>query len=545
MSSAPAFKTVVFFDQDEVLVFVTAKKGWRQLAGTHSLSQLPDKEIIDAVKDGNVLAVVSDEACGHLQLIVPNKKEAYADENIGRLLGEQHIDINVYEFASQRFPLGRDEIQVSVSGIEKEVYQKVERWVSALGSKKFWLLPFGWFVSALKSVEPALIAVILNPKRVLVSHHYLGVDDARVIPLADLRDYVLARKEERKETHLLYLQGAPDLRRETTKQMGEAMAVHTLLPDEGENALLAVVEAVMAKGGETLSELLHFVGEAESAEKATKTAKAEVVKTEVVQEELAPEVAAATSVSVAEELPKPELPTSVENVEPVAPSESAARTVVEVEEEPPVVVAPAVEVPVVTELPAASEAPTDLVSQLHEGPVVKDNTDRYLEMPEKRSRWKGPILVFLAVTIITGVVGGAVFWSRQVRPPGPPLLPAAGQSTPTPEPTPTATPTASPAAELSAAEKKQTSIVVLNATGVAGLAGKVKTKLAESGWTNVRTGNAEGSYDGATFIYTAKEELIPILSKDLGVELKRAAQVKESSAADATVVIILAERLSL
>lgn len=533
MSPAPAFKTVVFFDEDAALVFVPDKKGWRQLEGSYSLDKLPDKQLQADIKDGSVLAVVSDAFCGHLQVVVPNKKESYSDENIGQILSEQHIDLSVYEFASQRFPLGREEVQVSVSGIERDVYQKVEAWVSALGAKKFWVMPFGWFVSSLKPVEPALIAVVRTPERVLVSHHYLGVDDARTIPLADLRDYALARKEERKETHLVYIQADADLRRKTTKVMGEEMAVHSLLPEEGANALLAVIESVLAKGAETLGELLHFVGEEPAASKPKKEP-APVAEEKSEEEAVVLPVPDAPS---AEELPKPELPAAAEAIAPPAVDEPAARTVVEVEEEP---VAPQPEVETAPPAPQLT-----VVSQLQGSEAIKDNTDRYLEVKQSQSRWKGPILVFLAVAIITGVVGGAVFWSRQVRPPGPPLLPPTTSVTPTPEPTVSPVPTASPAAVLTNAQKRATSILVLNATGIPGLAGQVKSELAEDGWTNVKTGNAQGSYEGATFVYTQKEELIPVLAKDLGFELKRATQVKESQAEDYSVVIILAERLSL
>lgn len=575
MSSAPAFKTVVFIDQDVVRVFVEEKKTWKEIEGSRSLSTLPDKALISAVGDGNVLAVVSDALCGHLQIVLPNKKEQYSDENVGKVLqAEHHIDLDVYEFASQRFPLGRENVQVSISGVEKDAYHQVESWITALGAKKFWVMPFGWFVASLKSVEPALIAVALSGEKVLVSHHYLGVDDARTIGLNDLLDYARARKEERKETHLLYIQAEPDLRRKATADMGDEVAVHPLLPDESVDPLLAVVSGVMEKGSETLNELLHFVGEERKPSEAMAAAvepepepKTKGKKTKAKSEEDAKEekvvAAVVADAEPMEDLPKPTPPVSTPiEVEPEAekPVEmeekrSSARTVVEVEEDMPAKenlsptpdVSPSVSVEPSVESSSEEVTPSSaLVSQLQGEGVQRDNTDRYLEMPVKSS-WKGPVLVFLAVALITGVVGGAVLWSRQVLTPGPALLPEGEivAPTPTPEPTPSPEPIVTESSQFSDAEKAEADILVLNATGIPGLAGKVKAKLAEAGWKSVKTGNAEGTYDGATFVVTDNENLIPVLEEDLGVELKQASQLKESQAQEYAAVIILAERISL
>ncbi len=533
MSASPAFRTVVFFDNGDVLVYVQNKNSWEQLSGHYSLDNLPDDELRGKVQDGAVLALVSDAACGHLQVVVPNKKDQYSDDNLAKLLEKKHhIDLAAYEFASQRFPLGREEVQVSVSGVEKEVYQRIEAWLAALAAKKSWLMPFGWFVASLKAVEPALIAVVLRPDRVLVSHHYLGVDDARVIAVPDLREYAISRQAERKETHLLYLHSDAKTKEQVTKAVGESVAVHALLPEDANTDLGAVVAAVMDKGAATLGELLHF----EMVEnKKTKSEPALIPPAKsqpVLPEPDLPELPAA------EDLPRPTLPVRVEvEVEEEPPEDAVKSAPIKAEPEPELL---SVIVPTVPE-----PAEPVLVSQLQPSVAVEDNADRYLEVPQ-RSNWRGPVLVFLAVAIITGVVGGAILWSKQVWSPGPPLLPEAQLVTPTPEPTPAPTPTpvASESAQVASEVKQQTKIMVLNATGVAGLAGRVKTKLNKAGWNKVQTGNAEGAYDGATFIFTDREELIAVLAEELGVELKRAPQIKEPEAEGQAVVIILAERIS-
>src|SRR5690606_22715746 len=153
MSASPAFKTVIFFDVDQVRVFQPNKKSWQEVKGDFRLDSPPDSDLVQQLGDSAVLAVVSDQFCGHLQIILPNKKDQYSDDHIGEILQkEHHIDLSAYEFASQRFPMSRSEVQVSISGIEKEVYDQVKNWLSALSGKKSWIMPFGWFIASLKSV---------------------------------------------------------------------------------------------------------------------------------------------------------------------------------------------------------------------------------------------------------------------------------------------------------------------------------------------------------------------------------------------------------
>ncbi len=145
------------------------------------------------------------------------------------------------------------------------------------------------------------------------------------------------------------------------------------------------------------------------------------------------------------------------------------------------------------------------------------------------------ILIF-AITIIVGIVVGIgilllsgkdVLKSEVSPTPEPTFLP-------TPEPIaeiPVATESTQPASsneeeeeEASTPEEGDTEevaidkqkVLVVNATGVAGLAGKVKTALEKEGFKGVQTGNAKGKYEDAGTFVLMKERnsaLIKVLEK--------------------------------
>lgn len=205
MSSVSNFKSLVYYGSENITVLKSSSKGWKEL-GTYAKGGTLPAAAQKALAD-SVLVLVSDSYLGHLQLLLDNKKSVLSDENIAQILADDYeIDTSVYEFASQKFTLSREQVQLSISGIEREAFDEIEQWITAFAPKKAWLMPFGWFVSALKSVEPVLLAIALSEDEILVSHHYLGVDDAREVSLDDLVAYIKSRKAERKETHLLYFQ---------------------------------------------------------------------------------------------------------------------------------------------------------------------------------------------------------------------------------------------------------------------------------------------------------------------------------------------------
>lgn len=84
-----------------------------------------------------------------------------------------------------------------------------------------------------------------------------------------------------------------------------------------------------------------------------------------------------------------------------------------------------------------------------------------------------------------------------------------GSSTPDPSPSAETSPQASPStsttpppsATRAPRQRSEVTIVVLNGTGRAGLAGRTKERLVAAGYTVVRVGNADGPTDRTTVFY--------------------------------------------
>ncbi len=300
-----------------MVVLQKNSKGWKEVATFAKDAAVP-AAAAKALKS-SVLVLASDVYMGHLQLLLPNKKQELADDNIASILEDEYeIDTQAYEFASQKFTLSRDQVQMSISGIERETFAAIQSWITPFSPDTVWIMPFGWFVSALKSIEPVLLAVALSDSEILVSHHYLGVDDAREVTAEDLPAYVKARKAERKETHLMYLQASDELQESVTAQLDEVLAVHPLVEKKSDSILAAIAEAVWEKGTEALAELLHFevsIDATASASAATEASAGDAPETTAdsddatetleAQQDSSDEMPAE---SAAADLPKPSLP---------------------------------------------------------------------------------------------------------------------------------------------------------------------------------------------------------------------------------------------
>ncbi|WP_299994741.1 LCP family protein [uncultured Clostridium sp.] len=86
-------------------------------------------------------------------------------------------------------------------------------------------------------------------------------------------------------------------------------------------------------------------------------------------------------------------------------------------------------------------------------------------------------------------------------------------------------------------EKKNSSIMVLNATRVNGLAGNLKTELEKLGYATISTGNYEKSKESS--ILSNNKDLRKLLSEDTGI--KNLSKNKESEYQDYDAVIIIGE----
>ncbi len=136
-------------------------------------------------------------------------------------------------------------------------------------------------------------------------------------------------------------------------------------------------------------------------------------------------------------------------------------------------------------------------------------------------RMIGISIAALVITVVVGVGAGLALLKtseknapiNQVLAPSPKVSPIVQAS-----PAATASPSASVAPTIA---RDKIKILVVNATGVTGKAGTVKTALTQAGYKSVSTGNAKGTYQKGNFLLMAKQnpELLTQLEKDSKLDL--------------------------
>lgn len=153
----------------------------------------------------------------------------------------------------------------------------------------------------------------------------------------------------------------------------------------------------------------------------------------------------------------------------------------------------------------------------------------------KSSNGPSPLLIIIPGVLLLGaLLGGIVFYQKNVKDGGIAETPVPVEST---EPTATATPAPSASVDLS-----KYTISILNGSGIAGEAGKVKTLLTDAEFKVGTTGNA-ATYDFTKTVVKAKSsvdsayvaKLIETLSKTY--EVDKAQTLSDSSKDDVQVIV--------
>lgn len=155
----------------------------------------------------------------------------------------------------------------------------------------------------------------------------------------------------------------------------------------------------------------------------------------------------------------------------------------------------------------------------------------------------GVLSFIVTVGIGVGVGLGLVMFTNK-QPVANPFAAIFAKPTPQPSPTtaPVVTPTATPAAKIDPAAEK---VLVVNATTIAGHAGKVAAALKTGGFTQVKTGNAQGKYDKGVYLLTkstnpALVEAIKTMTGLTSIQVQDN-MTAEDPKAEYTLVLVLAE----
>jgi hypothetical protein len=167
---------------------------------------------------------------------------------------------------------------------------------------------------------------------------------------------------------------------------------------------------------------------------------------------------------------------------------------------------------------------------------VRPDTTKEVEKGRRGPGGKFVVIAVIILLILGAVVGGVLYFQKGVQKETP-----ATEETPTAQVTEPATPT--PAEEE--IDLTSVTISILNGSGIAGEAGKVKALLSEGGFTasNIQTGNAD-SYDYEVVSVSVKsglsekvyEAISSALSEDYEVELSKD-ELQESSSFDVVIIV--------
>ena len=133
------------------------------------------------------------------------------------------------------------------------------------------------------------------------------------------------------------------------------------------------------------------------------------------------------------------------------------------------------------------------------------------EISVHRKNPRKPIIMWAIILIVAALVVGGIIMVVSGK------AGSLSSFIASPSPTPTSTPIPTPTPDVSQLDRSTLSIQVLNGSGIAGAAGKMKEALEEKGYTVGDTGNAE-NYDYTSLEITVKkdkEAYLTLLESDL------------------------------
>lgn len=184
--------------------------------------------------------------------------------------------------------------------------------------------------------------------------------------------------------------------------------------------------------------------------------------------------------------------------------------------------------------------PPDVIVDLQsEKPVNVPPAENLVSVEQKEEKGGGRGWLWLVVGILVGLVlgGGLGWWMANKKP-------AATEVTPTPAAQVEETPAPTPEESDELVDRAILKVQVLNGSGKAGVAATAADFLAELGYENVDTGNADADTYTETEIMVKEEftAFLGTISDDLSGQYQVASEAGElSSDSDYDVVIIIGQ----
>lgn len=566
---------------------------------THALKSLEQKSIHLVVSDEIFYHHISDYTLGAKKNIEDEIKETVATVFADKKDPLHIVTVDLAKTSKMQ--------TVQITAMTKENLANLAEAAKEAKVEIESIIPASFVVKAFVSVDPSLFLLVTSQNFLLTSH-YIGVDFAQNISKENVKEListVKTLKKERPHIQHIYICADEGTDPSISEDLTEVMPIQDVevkkietesdtpfflkaltigvkeviendfpLPHfsvqnadasaASESKSNVVEEAIL----EPIAEILKDIKNEDKAEE--KDEKEEVVAivldeeaAEEEEEELKKEVLVKPSEKAEEKETKVEIDSETETVEkkeeveiaieplpiptPVIPAAAKA-----VEKEIEVVASPKViaatpskdeENEEEKEEPKTVEAPVKVVSTVRSTETT--STNKSSVRPAKKGSVFKYVLLTFGVALLISLIGGGIVISQQamLNQKNPTLQTPVTSVTPTDEeeePTPTPKPTAAPV------DMEDLDILVVNATSIAGKAGKVATGVKKTGAKSVDTGNAKDSYDDeGTFIMLAKPELsgaISVLEEETGLTFdEQEMSSKENPSDKYDIVIVLNE----
>jgi len=455
---------------------------------------------------------------------------------------------------------------VQITATSKENLRIIKSSADAAGVHIESLIPASFVVKAFVSVDPSLF-ILQTPQSFLVTSHYIGVDYATRVEGSAIADVAAEVKKLKKEhPHLQHSYLALD----ATNNEEIITTIEEVLPTQAVEMKKVEAEAdtpaffkLIAVGFKEVTENdfplpkleldLVQTGETPAVVVPTQTPKVVEQEPEVKTEpELAiekpevplqkpvmpvptpepapsvepvvvptpspvpavaaPVVAAAATIATPTIVKAVEPVTTIPNIEKLEQQKTAAVIATPVIAPTPAII-PKPTTPIIT-IPVTSIKPPEKTINLQPAAPVESPLKKTGPLTtKKKSGMFSYILLAVGIAVVISLIGGGIVISQQalnekggLKNPIASATPPVSEVTPEPTPEPTATP--------EPVDKADISILVVNATKIAGKAGTIASNLKKAGFTTVDTGNAKDTYeDAGTFIMASDKENESVLTE--------------------------------
>ncbi len=505
------------------------------------------EKLLDKLEPGEYQVVLPDFLFTDTILNVKATSEAQVKAYIkDQLLPSLEIDKTSHYIETFVLTEHRGVYKLQLSALEKSLVAPLAEGMAERALHIKSVVAVSWALKSVISLEPALSIVQLG-EYLYLAEQYIGVDQALSVPVSEaenLIDTVKTLKGAEPSIQTIYLLSSELVAEKLRQGLHDTVPLQQLAVfNESDDKMPSYLKLALEVSMKTLStpeyQLPAFMPEVDTARKTAKIVSAVVLPEEPEVEKIPDLPAIMSELPEADEMEPDEIEADETKSEPddlalptpeaskvtvsfTSTASSMPKNLVDLTDTPaspikkppvidlttaqpakvtvvapkPVVAVEALQSPAPARAPQVV-APAVVTKKVAPAGVIKNKSDVNGVM-KLIGIGVGSFIVTVGIGVGLGL-GLVMFTNKQTA--ANPFTSFFKQATPTPAPTttPVATPTATPAAKLDPAAEK---LLVVNATTIPGHAGKVASSLTKGGFTQVKTGNAQGKYEKGAYVLT-------------------------------------------